>query len=90
MNAALYYNKIDDLQREVNIPDDNSVVRQIIRNTANATIWGFEVEGQYAVSDNLLLRASVGHANGEYDRVLFDLNGDSVINQADLDLDIPR
>ncbi|MGD8325659.1 MAG: TonB-dependent receptor [Sphingomonadales bacterium] len=90
INTAFYLNKIDNLQRELNLSDQLTGVVQLTRNTADATIWGFEVDGQYAVTDNFLVRASVGHTDGEYDNVLFDLTGDGLINDTDLDLRIPR
>jgi len=90
INTAFYVNKIDNLQREINLADPIAGVVQLTRNTADATIWGFEIDGQYAVTDNLLIRASVGHTDGDYDDVIFDLTGDGVINDTDLGLNIPR
>lgn len=90
INAAFYLNDIDDMQRELNLADPVSGVVQVITNTADATIFGFEIEAQYAATDNLLLLGSVGHANGDYDSVKFDLNGDGVLSPADEALKIPR
>ena len=89
-NAAFFVNDVSDMQREINLADPISGVVQIIRNTADATIWGFEIESQFAVTDNLLLRGSIGHTDGDYNTVLFDISGDGVIDDADLDLEIPR
>ena len=90
LNAAIFYNDIANLQREINLPDPRAGVVQIIRNTANASIWGFEGEAQLSASDNLTLYASLGHTNGQYDKVLFDLNGDLVVDDIDKALKIPR
>lgn len=90
LNTAIFYNDVQDLQRELNLADPISGVQQVIRNTADATIWGFEIEGQYAITENLLIRGSLGHTDGEYDNVVFDLNEDGVVNQEDEDLRIPR
>lgn len=90
LNLAVFQTKIDNMQREINQSDPSAGVVQIIRNTADATITGFEVDGLVAINDNLILTGSLGLLDGEYDEVRFDLNGDGVINQADLDLDIPR
>jgi len=90
INSAVFYNNVANLQREINLADPFAGVVQIIRNTADATIWGFETEAQFFVTDNLTLLASLGHTNGSYDDVFFDLNGDTVLDQADLDLNIPR
>ncbi len=90
LNLAAFWNKIHDMQREINEADPLTGVVQIIRNTADATIRGFELEGRFFLSEHTLLTAQVGYLDGSYDRVLFDLTGDGVIDSADLALDIPR
>ncbi|GAB5415089.1 MAG: TonB-dependent receptor [Congregibacter sp.] len=90
LNAAVFYNTIDDMQREVNLPDPTSGVVQIIDNTADATIWGLEVDGAFSLTDNLLLLASVGYLNASYDSVRFDLSSDGVVDSFDKSLDLPR
>lgn len=42
------------------------------------------------MTDDLLIRGSVGHSHGAYDTVLFDLTSDGVIDGNDLSLRIPR
>ena len=88
-SIALYWNDIDNMQREVNTPGLAGVV-QVIRNTAEATIRGFEVETLFSASQNLTVNFFVGYTAGEYDKVRFDLNGDGMIDGRDEDLDIPR
>ena len=90
LNAAVFYTNIRDMQREVNLASTFSGVLQIIRNTADVDIWGAEVEGSFALGDNTLLMASVGYIDPKYKTVLFDLNGDGVVDEKDKDLDIPR
>ena len=90
LNVAAYVTKIQDMQREVNQADPQSGVAQSIFNTADATIMGFEAEGRLRVTDGLILTANVGLINDEYDEILFDISGDGVINDDDLDLRIPR
>ena len=91
LNAAAYYNDINGMQREINLPDAVTGVVQIIDNTADATIWGFEAEGQFAVLDSLLLTGYVGYTNGDYDKIFADISGTSgVIDSADFALEIPR
>ncbi|WP_444943786.1 TonB-dependent receptor [Microbulbifer sp. ZKSA006] len=89
-NMAVFHNSIDDMQREENMPDAASGVAQIIRNTADATIRGAELEAMAALSENLLLTFNVGYVDGDYDKVLGDLNGDGVVDDVDLGLEIPR
>jgi iron complex outermembrane receptor protein len=90
INAAAYLNKMSNLQREVNLSDPAVGVIQLIRNTSDATITGFDLEASAALSDNLFLRGSYGYVDGGYDAVRFDLNGDGVINSADKELSLPR
>ena len=89
-NFALFHNQIDDMQREINLPSGATGVIQIIRNTADATIQGAELELQAAFTPDFLMTLQYGYVDGEYDEVIFDLNGDLVVNDADLALDIPR
>ncbi len=90
LTAAVFYNQIDDMQREINLADPISGVVQVIRNTADATISGIEVDALLPLTDNLLLNASIGYIDPEYDSVRFDLNGDGALNGGDLALDLPR
>jgi iron complex outermembrane receptor protein len=90
LNAAIFYNEIDDMQRELNLPSQGAGVIQLVRNTADATITGIEVDGTFSLTERLLLLASVGYIDAEYDTVRFDLNGDGVIDGQDEDLDLPR
>ena len=88
-NAALFYDKIKDMQRDVNFPDPVVGVVQTTRNTADATIKGFELELAGEVTDGLLVFANTGYTDGRYDAVFFDLDGGG-IGASDLDLAIPR
>jgi iron complex outermembrane receptor protein len=94
INAAVYVNDISNMQRELNLADPIAGVVQVIRNTADATIWGIEIEAQYAVTDNFILMGNLGHTNGEYDSLLFDIGfpiaSPGVVDDADLALEIPR
>lgn len=91
LNAAVFYNDINGMQREINLPDPVTGVVQIIDNTADATIWGFEAEGNLAVTDNLLLTGYLGYTDGEYDKIFADISGTTgVIDSADFALEIPR
>tara|TARA_R110000772_G_scaffold163459_3_gene274773 strand:+ start:5276 stop:7555 length:2280 start_codon:yes stop_codon:yes gene_type:complete len=89
LNAAVFYNQIDDMQREINLPGPIGVI-QLVRNTAEATIMGLEVDATWGLTDNLVAIASIGVLDASYDKVLVDLNGDGVIDGGDKDLDLPR
>jgi iron complex outermembrane receptor protein len=94
LNAAVYLNDISDMQRELNLADPLTGVVQVIRNTADATIWGIEIETLYAVTENFVVTGNLGHTQGEYDSLLFDIGAPAVspgvIDAADLALEIPR
>jgi len=89
LNAAVFFNDISDMQRELNSAGPIGTI-QLIRNTADAEIWGAEVDGTFALTDNLLMLASVGYIDASYTKVVSDLNEDGVIDGKDKDLDIPR
>jgi len=90
LNVAAFYNTIDNMQREVNLPSTTSGVVQLIKNTADAVITGAEAEFHWAMADNLFLKLSAGYVDGSYTEVRFDLNGDGVIDDADENLALPR
>jgi iron complex outermembrane receptor protein len=89
LNAAVFYNDISDMQRELNFAGPIGVI-QLIRNTADAHILGVEVDGAYALVDNLIATFAVGWIQAEYDKVWEDLNRDGVVNHGDEALDLPR
>jgi len=89
-NNAVFYNKIKDLQRSIILPDPQFNTVTLVRNTADATVWGVESDIQFLVTPNLVVFASVGYTNGEYKKIKFDLTGDRSINQRDLGLKLPR
>ena len=90
LNLAAYYTDISNMQREVNQSSPTAGVSQFILNTADASIYGFEAESRMRVSDGLLFTANIGLINDEYDAIRFDISGDGVIDDADLDLRLPR
>ena len=90
VNSAVFSTELSDLQREVNRADPVAGVVQEIRNTADATVQGFETEIVATLTDNLVLTGMLGLTSGDYDNVLFDISGDGVVDEKDLRLDLPR
>ena len=90
LNVAAFYNTVDNMQREVNLPSATSGVVQLIKNTADSVITGAEAEFHWAMADNLFLKLSAGYVDGEYTKVIYDLNGDGVVDEQDEALDLPR
>jgi len=94
-NLAFYRNRIEDMQRELNLADPIVGVVQLIRNTADATIKGFDAEVTIAATEDLVIRGSAGYVDGEYNDVRYDISSglfdaDGVIDENDLNLEIPR
>ncbi|MAT91646.1 MAG: hypothetical protein CME59_03520 [Halioglobus sp.] len=89
LNAAVFYNEVSDMQREINKAGPIGVI-QLIRNTADATLMGFEVDATFPITENLVAIATVGYTDAEYDSVQDDLNEDGVVDGKDEDLDLPR
>ncbi len=90
INAAAFWMEVDGLQREVNVPSESSGLAQSIYNTADARILGGELEATLRPAKGFTLSGSVGLTDAEYRDIYFDLNSDDVIDDADLDLDLPR
>lgn len=89
-NAAVFWTEVEDMQREINQADPFAGVVQVIKNTADAQIPGFELDGMWALGDNTALLASVGWIDPTYVSVRFDLNGDGSIDARDKSLQLPR
>ncbi len=90
LNGALFFNDIEDMQREVNLADPISGVVQVIKNTADAEILGIELDGALNLTQDLQATASAGWLDADYRKVRFDLNSDGMIDGRDKDLDLPR
>ena len=88
-NATAFYNTIRSMQRDVFLTDPIVASVQVTRNTADATIRGFELEFAGIVAEEWVLFANAGYTDGRYDEIFFDLDGGG-IGQSDLGLAIPR
>lgn len=95
LNVAAFHTEIENMQRELNLPGPLGVA-QFIRNTADATLAGFEAESQFRLTDNLLLTGFAGYTDGSYDEVRLDLSCSGLVacqptgGPDDLSLMIPR
>ncbi|MBB36039.1 MAG: TonB-dependent receptor [Hirschia sp.] len=93
VNLALFHNTIEGMQRELNTPSIGFGVNQEIVNAGDAIIQGAEFEGQFSLTDSLLLSVNVGYTDGEYDTTLTDIGnngGPEVDDPNDLSLKLPR
>lgn len=66
LNAAFFFNEIDDIQREINVADPDVIVLQATLNAGDAEIKGFEIDFVGVVTDNFTLAGSVGVLDGDY------------------------
>ena len=88
-NGTVFYNTIRSMQRDVFLTDPIVASVQVTRNTADATIKGFELELAGVVTDDWVLSANVGYTDGRYHEIFFDLDGGG-IGDSDYGLAIPR
>ena len=90
IDLAAYRTNVDDMQREVSVSNGGSGLAQSIYNTANARIWGGELEARYRPARHLTLSVNAGYVDAKYTRIFFDISGDNAIGGADLALKLPR
>ena len=68
LNAALFHNEIEDMQRELNMGDPDVIVLQGTINAGDVTIKGLEIDFVGLITDNFSVSASYGYQDGEFDR----------------------
>ncbi len=90
INLAGYRTDISGMQREINQSSGASGVAQSIFNTADARIWGGEIEARYALTDSLLFNANAGYIDAGYTDVFFDISGNGAVGPEDFALRLPR
>ncbi|MBL4839035.1 MAG: TonB-dependent receptor [Kordiimonadaceae bacterium] len=90
LNIAIFRTNISNMQREVLLSDPLIGTVQVIANTADARINGFEIDGQFSPAPGLVLNASLGYLDAQYTNILFDISGDDVVDATDLALKLPR
>lgn len=69
LNAAYFYNEVDDMQRELNQGDPDVVVLQATINAGDVTIQGVEVDFVALLAENFSINGSVGYTEGRYTKV---------------------
>ncbi|GAB3312928.1 TonB-dependent receptor [Haliea atlantica] len=70
LNVAVFHSAYDDIQRTISdtiIVDGNPQVAQVLRNAAEATISGIEVESSLMLTDNLTADFTFGYLDAKYD-----------------------
>lgn len=69
LNAAIFHNEIEGMQRELNIGDPDVVVLQGTINAGDVTIKGIEIDFVGLLTDNFSVNASYGYQDGKYTTV---------------------
>lgn len=90
VNAALFNTTIDNILRDTVVFVDGVGFVQLNQNAGDVVVRGVELELQAAPTDNLNLFASVGWQENEWQDVFLDITGDTVIDQRDYALILPR
>lgn len=90
INLAGFYNRINGTQREFQAPFAPFGNFQIITNAADVSIKGLEGELLVKPVSGLTIAGQFGYTKGKYEKILFDLNADGVINDRDFALKLPR
>ena len=67
LNVAAFQNEIKDMQREINVGDQQVIVFQATLNAGDVTIKGIEADFVALITDNFSINASYGWQDGEYD-----------------------
>lgn len=69
-NVAVFHSAYDDIQRTISdtiIVDGNPQVAQVLRNAAEATITGIEIESSLMLTEQLMVDFTFGYLDAEYD-----------------------
>ena len=90
LNGAVFFNIIKDMQRDVVIPGGPSGTVQDIANTADAEIFGVELDGSFVLADKLILQGSMGFLDAQYTDIWYDITGDGIADDKDQNLDLIR
>lgn len=81
-NSSVFYSDYTDIQR-TSFDPDSPVPVTVLRNAAEATIWGFESELQVTPFDGLTFGGTVGYTNAEFDEFLDADGAGNVIDRSD-------
>lgn len=82
INAAYFYNTIDDMQRELNVSDPDVVILQGTVNAGDAIIQGVEFDITALLTNNFSVNASFGYLDGKWDNRAEQFDPDTATNPA--------
>ena len=88
-NTSIFYSDYTDIQR-TSFDPDSPVPVTVLRNAAEATIWGFESELQITPSDGFSFGGTLGYTNAEFDEFLDQDGAGNVIDRSEEPLGGPE
>ncbi len=80
-NSAVFYSDYTDIQR-TSFDPDSPVPVTVLRNAAEATIWGFESELQIYATPEFTFGGTLGYTNAEFDEFLDQDAAGNVIDRS--------
>ncbi len=85
LNGALFRMDYKDKQEELNLPSDTGTGQKtVVANPSSATIQGFELEAEIAITDRWNLRGNLGYLDSEYDDFTFVDTEGTVVDLSNL------
>jgi len=81
-NTSAFYSDYTDIQR-TSFDPDSPVPVTVLRNAAEATIWGLEAELQAEPIDGLSFGGTLGYTNADFDEFLDADGSGNVIDRSD-------
>lgn len=81
LNATVFYVTYEDQQRSTVVPVPPADQETRTFNASEVTAQGVELEATALITDDFIVRGSVGYLDAEYDEFRLDLDGDGTVDQ---------
>ena len=81
-NGAIFYSDYTDIQR-TSFDPDSPVPVTVLRNAAEATIWGLESEVQVTPTENFTFGGTVGYTNAKFDEFLDQDGAGNILDRSE-------
>ncbi|MEE2692736.1 MAG: TonB-dependent receptor [Pseudomonadota bacterium] len=89
-NVAAFRTKVDNMLRDTVVFVDGVGFVQLNQNAGIAIVKGVEVETVVDVTSNFSLYGGFGYLDNDWDAIYLDISGDTVIDETDYNLILPR
>lgn len=84
-NAAIFSNEYKDKQESILKQVTPTNVETVVENAARQSIFGYELEVQYQLTEAWNVKSNYGYIDVEYEGFVADLTGDNVLNPTNND-----